>query len=547
VVKTYGENQLMTEDSTLLRAARGTGILMFESTITTLIGGFFFVFMARVITHEEMGIYGAVMLVSSIVGIVGRLGLETAASRFIPYFYGNRDYSNVFQTFKHILMISLILALGLGLFFFFISDILSNILFGTPQYFYILQIASVTILLSIIATIFLGFIQGLRNFTILAVAKLLSQIVRISFSVWLLLLGLGVAAIFLGYIFFPLVTILIALPFIVKGLLRIRRFNSLNNSPPLTLKSLLVFSLPMMGYFLANSVSNSIDSFVVLAFLDVKALGIYTVAITASTFVTAIFATPILATLIPSLSEIDGRTGAAKVSSTLTAICRYIALFFLPIALGLAVLSPTAIYVLAGKAYSEAAMLLTILCLGIATYGISVALISALIALGKTVKVMLIFTFSIIVEFFVSIGLIPVLGMPGAALGRSVMYGVMLFLFYRASSEVLAASLDWKTMGKGLFSSLIMASALYPVALFTDFHIIFLPFYLIFALIIYILALSVMKVLNLQDVQFICKLIPGGKYMFSKIEAALKGSGIASKIIRKILNMDSAYSVKTSD
>ena len=72
---------------------------------------------------------------------------------------------------------------------------------------------------------------------------------------------------------------------------------------------------------------------------------------------------------------------------------------FIPICLGLAVLSPLAIHILAGLTYWESILPLSIVCIGLSFYGFSATIISALAAIGKTLRVAVAVLLAALTEF----------------------------------------------------------------------------------------------------------------------------------------------------
>lgn len=72
----------MVEIGLMNKAARSTVVLALQSGVNALLGTLLFMYVARVLTKTEMGVYGTVTLILSVTMIIGRLGLDTAASRF---------------------------------------------------------------------------------------------------------------------------------------------------------------------------------------------------------------------------------------------------------------------------------------------------------------------------------------------------------------------------------------------------------------------------------------------------------------------------------
>lgn len=522
------------------RAAKGTGVLVTQSGVNALLGTFLFMYVARVLTKTEMGVYGAITLISTAAAIIGRLGLNTAATRFIPHFYGNKNPEEARLVARQILCLSVISASIVSGIFFAFSPILSEYLLEGYQYTHLFQVASVALFFAILGLIFSAFVQGLQMFKRLAFTLLLAQIVRVTISIGFLTLTPSVEALFLGTIAFNIFLIALALPPTMR---LIKQDNSRSRQP---IKPLLSFGLPMVGNELVGYAYNSMDQYIVLHLIGIKALGTYTVALTAAGLTLAVIGSPISSTLTPGLSEAHGHSSTTGVADAIDPTSRYVSLFFVPATLGLATLSPLAIHVLAGQRYIEAWLPVALMCLGIATHGFSIIITSALIAAGKTGKVMTITLIASAAGLALTIGLTEPFGILGAASAKALMYGFLLVLSLYFGSKVMSISLDSRAILGSLASSTIMAVITYVAAFYTGFTLILLPLYIVMALFIYSIILSAMHILNLRDIKFISQTMPGGRYVYRKLSRVINNSRFLTSIAYEILNLQTIQDLTMS-
>ena len=96
----------------------------------------------------------------------------------------------------------------------------------------------------------------------------------------------------------------------------------------------------------------------------------------------------------------------------------------------------------------DAALPLAIICVGMATYGFSASLTSALTAIGKTRTILLTLALASAVELTASAALTSPLGLPGAALGRALMYVVMLLLLIHLARRHLTIAFDRQALSR---------------------------------------------------------------------------------------------------
>ena len=513
----------MSEDLAI-KTAKGTTAIGVQTTVNALLGLLLFMMFARFVTKTEMGVYGGLMLIFGILGMLGILGMDLAVSRYIPYLHGKNKENLISTVLKKTLLVTLTSSLILCLFTVYFSNQLSFLLFSTKVYSWLVVITAVATLTSTIGLYFIGALQGFQKYGNLAVFRILSQIFRFGVTVWLLILGFGVAAIFLGWISFYILFTVLAFVVIFKTIKNInpQNINTSMEQETVDLKSLLGFSFPMLIYSITLYLSNSIDQYVVLGFLGTKPMGVYTVVITAASSILTIIGIPLISTLIPSMSETYGKGGTEKVSTAIQLSTRYISMFFIPACVLLAVLSPIVLYILAGKAYIEASLPLFIVSLGLCTYGFSITLISAITALGKTVKVALAVLLAAIVELVFAVLLVPLLAVVGAALSRTFMYTSMLILLFFLGHKLIKISIDKQTLWKSTIASTVMAIVLYPVALSTNYSLILTPVYSIIAGTVYLTILLNLKTLKMEDLEFTAKILPKGQKILPHIKQTIQ-------------------------
>ena len=521
----------MVETGFITRAARGSGILAAQSVLNALLGTGLFMYIARILTKEEMGVYGSVNLTYSLAVMIGILGLDYAASRFIPNFIGKGEFVCASLVTKRILVLSSISALVISIAYFISSGSLSEVMLGTKQFTPVFQVASFLVLSSILSSMFSAFIQGLQKFARLALFRLISQIVRVVVSVLLLMGGFGVIAVLAGGAIMAFTFTLLALPISLSWIAKAR--NGFDPGPSLRTKNLLSFALPMLSYGLISYVLGSVDQFIVLGLIGVTALGVYTVAMTGAGFTSTILGAPLLVTLTPSMSEAHGQSGIENVAGILKLSSRYIALLFIPTTLGLATLSPLALLILAGDRYMEASLPMIILCLGVATSGFTTAITSALIAIGKTRVVMFITLFSSLIGLALSFVLTVPFGITGATSAKALMSLILLLLSIWLGSKVIPIAFDSKAIKGSLIASAVMAIGTYTIASSTGFSLLLLPLYLTLAFVIYSLSLSSMHILTLDDLELMIKMVLGGERIRERARKRLIRSKLLLKVLRR--------------
>lgn len=528
----------LVSSGNMITVAKGTRDITLQSFVNALLGTILFMLMARMLSQEEMGVYGALNLTITIGIMSGILGLDFAATRYVPYFQGRNEIAKVRITSKKIVSISLVSSAAATLTFYLLSQVLSKYMFGTEAYTSLIQITSLTIFPTIVGFIMLGFLQGLQKFSRIAAIRFLAQVVRLGSTVILLVAGFSVLGVMLGWAVFYTMIILLTLPIVLRSIIS-KRESTQKQRPDqggsLSYRELLSFSLPMMTMYLLNYVINSLDQYVVLGITGIGALGGYFVATTASGIILTVLGLPLIMTLTPSFSEVHGMIGVEGVTKNVTYASRYIMLFFTPATFILATLSPIALYILAGVNYVEASIPLAIMSLGLSTYGLSALLTSTLTAIAKTKTILIVLTLSLLMELGASVILTPIYGLTGAAMSRFFMYTGMLILFIYLGGKQLPVKFDKGALTKSLAASIIMSLGVFAIASITGFNLFLLPLYLITSLIIYLMGLIGMKELTRDDIIFTFKILPASDQIFTLSRSFVNSSPNLKRLYKKLI------------
>lgn len=511
-----------------ITVAKGVRNITIQGFINSLIGAILFLFISRSISQEEMGLYGALTLTVTIGIMLGILGLDYAASRYISYLKGQNKHSQIKNISKKILTVFFFSSIAITILFFFLSNEISLLLFDNNSYVLLIQFSSLTILPSVAGFVTLGFLQGFQTFSNIAVIKLLSGISRLITAILLINLGLGVLGLMASWAISSFIIIIFGIPIILKQIIKSNNSSMVeindNSENPLSYRELFLFSFPMMGVYLFEHILNAIDQYVVLAFLDLNSLGSYFVAATASTAIISILGAPLIMTLTPTISEVHGKIKLEGVSHSFKMASRYISLFFTPATFLLAALSPVALYILGGAKYYDAILPLSIMSIGLMFYGLTVLLISSLTAIAKTKIILIVLMLTAIVELISSIILTYLYGIQGAAFSRAITF-IMMFVFaFSFAKKYFTVSIDKKIQINSIICSIIMGVLVYIIAFSTNFNILLLPVYLFLALIIYSSTIIFSKTIVHGDILFAIRLIPKNKLLYPKFKLFIQKS-----------------------
>ncbi len=147
-----------------LRMVRGASFLVFDTSISALIGIIAFAFITRLITKTEMGIMAVLLMVTSTCQLACTLGLPNAATKFISESLGKDNHDSAAGITKQVLRINLLMSFTISLLCFVMSEYLSELLFGSIQYTNVIQLLSINIFFASLLSGLTGLLLGLKRF-----------------------------------------------------------------------------------------------------------------------------------------------------------------------------------------------------------------------------------------------------------------------------------------------------------------------------------------------------------------------------------------------
>jgi len=491
------------------RTVVGATALGAQTIVNALLGLVFFIFLARFISQAEMGVYASLLFAMGLFQNIGPLGLPVAAARFIPKSIGEGKIDEVSTYVTSIVSISMISALALALTFCLLSGPFSEILTKSNANIALFALASLAVFLNIPSVNLDALMQGFQNFGRLAIVRTFSQGLRVVVSVLLLVMGYGLVGVVIGFVAMNAVSLLFLLYF-VRGHLVLR-------VDAKVMTRILGYSVPLLLSTVANFVSNQIDLLILILFTMPVLVGVYTVAVTISGLLGAIFFVTINATLQPAAAKVFGSSGTRGLESALLRASRYIAIVFVPAAIALGILGGTAINIMAGQSYLGALVPLSIISVASIAVALSITPTIALQTVGDTRSVLMLTMASILVGLAADMALIPGLAGTGAALGKcALMLAGLLAAVYLARKH-LNLMFDLVALRKSLVASALMATVLLAAEAKLGFAPSYAVLYIPVGFLTFLVGMRVQHAFGVDDLNLILRVLPKRLNIVSKL------------------------------
>ena len=473
--------------------------LMIQSALNSALGLIFFILLARLITKSEMGVYAALMSTYGVFVVVGTFGLTGAAARFIPKLVAEGSSGKASSAAITIIKISILSSLIASAFYLVFAPHFSLVFTKSAVYADLFRLASIVVVTQSLSFVVDGLMQGVQEFTRLAVIRIVGQAARIVVTILLLLVGSGLTAVVIGWLVSSVFVSILPIPFL-------KRHIGLKGDP-YSYRPIVDFSIPVLGSTLLVFISSYADVFVTMIYSLPANVGAYNVSLTASGVLANVIIASVAATLLPAMSKAYGRGGLDSVERSFRRASRYVALVYVPAGMGLAALAQPIIWLMAGRGYQESILPLAIISMFSIALGLATPITVALQSLGKTAVVFKITVVALIFEVIACLVAVPLLGIVGAALARSVFFVSTLVYGVFAARTLMRISFDRESVWKSVVAGGFMAIA---VAVLQALHasVSFLLVYVAAGAFVYLLALKALRGLSGADVSVIERTLP---------------------------------------
>lgn len=366
----------------------------------------------------EFGLLQFALSVLSVVVIFASLGLPKSAARYVTE-YVEKDSTQIHFILQRTTLYIIGLCIVVGGILVVAHDPLARLL-GEPELRPFLVVGFGYVMFYALSN-FLGTIfQGFNRVTYSALVSSISGISRIVFGIGFVLVGLGALGVLLGYV------VGFAVATVVGGVLLYKRFYTAfepTEQPEQGLsKRLLEYSIPLTATKAAGVLDKRVDSILVGVLLNPTAVGFYVLA-SQIAYVVTVPAGSFGFTISPALGEQKARNQLGTARRLYEEALTYTLLFYVPAAVGLALIAEPLVVLVFGTSYVEAAPVLTVLAAVIVIHSVNQITSDGLDYLGRARSRAIAKAVMAMANFLLNLVLIPTMGVVGAALATVVTYG----------------------------------------------------------------------------------------------------------------------------
>jgi O-antigen/teichoic acid export membrane protein len=451
-------------------SVKGSFHLMWGLVVSTVISAVGTIYLANLLSPDEMGLYALALAAPTLIGVFRDWGINSALIKYTAQYNSEKQIIRTKKIIVSSLIFEVVAGVVLTVVSFFLSFLFAN-LYQLAAITPLIQIASFTILVNAFLAVAQAAFMGLERMELNSVTLIIQSIVKAVLIISLVILGLGVFGAVVGYT----VAFLIAG---VTGTLLLwvlqKRLPSKSPSPEasrkITLteikentKTLLKYGVPLSIATIISTFQTQFYTILMGVFATASGVGNYSVA---STFVVLItfFASPITMALFPAFSKLEVARDYEALKRVFQFSVKYAALLVVPVVAIIMALSGPAISTLFGNKYDSAPLFLALLAINyLFTACGSLSVSNLLNGQGKTRFVMGMVILGAAIGFPLSLIMVTQFGIVGIIVASivSVIPGTIVSLYWISKHYHMA--IDWISSGKILFSSALAGGVAYAV------------------------------------------------------------------------------------
>lgn len=486
------------------RRSLGTdAIFQYSGSITRALSGLlFYVVVDRLF---DTTLVGAIALLIAITGLLSglfSLGLGPASQHFISAAIGKGDKGSARRIIMKIFTLSTIASLAGSALLVIFSVQISNILFHGPSYAIYVSYTAIVLFATNLFVVFNGILLGLQKFRESAIITVITWALFYSVAVVLALVIRSLFEIVIGWI------LGMAIGSLVEYLLIARSTNKMPRKGTLPDNRIFYgFLLPVLFSSLMGYGSIYTDRFIVAGLLSLSQLGIYNFVLLFALSMLLISA-PFSNILIPKFSELFGKGEKGEIKGYVRGSVLLLSFVYVPIALGIAAISPLLLHILGGSQYVAGTAPLMIIMFISALFSPQYILTQAMVSVRKTNVLLVSNSVPLLSNILLSFLLIPKFGLIGAALGfSSVNVATFIILLYYSNKEELA-SFEILGMMKVWAASLATFALMYILRSITGNQIGLVILYIIAGVLVYLGIVRGLRIFTGHSREIVSSLFP---------------------------------------
>lgn len=481
-----------------------------SSAVFLLSGAVFYVYLAHVISPDELGSVVILAAIAAIMSVAFSLGIGSGFLHFVSFYLGRSSPPTIRALIRASFFLALLLGVASALLTVALSTELSLGFFHTSAYSGTVELLAVFTGCATAFAILQSVVVGLQRFVAYATITIVGYITTYGSAIVFLVIRPTVDSIVFGWTLgygLACALYVVAILRTTRKLAPVRPGSPAPRMSRTLFRSLFLYSLPLFVSAVFSTGTQYVDRLVLASVANLSSVGLYNYALllsSGSLFLVAPFAT----FLVPKISESFGRDDSSAIRALASASATLIVLVYVPAGLGVAAIGPVLLRVLAGPAFVVASLPLAIL-VWISAACIPYAVLGS-VASGtrRTIVWAEVAGLSLLANIVVSLALIPRFGMVGAALGNSSMVWVPFVVFYLTLRRTGLVTFDLSAIGRIWLAAVVMFLVVWGPLELLHFDLLLVPVFVLIGVGVLLVALRYLRAVTRESAELLLRVLP---------------------------------------
>jgi len=395
---------------------KGTIYLSLSQAILIVTNLVLHIYLGRTLGPALYGIFGVMSALIIVNEVFLCKGIYETLSKYIAEMQGAAR-----SIIKSATAAQALIGFSMGSIYFLFADQIAGLM-NDPDLAVYLRLLSVIIPIVGLSTVFIGALNGLRQFGKQAVISIVFSLAKLTFVIGFVFAGFSVKGAIMGIISAELFRLIVA-----RILCRPEKAIS---SIDYNKKKMVGFALQCIIVAIMASLIMNMDLIAVKVFLkDNYQTGLYTAAVTISRMLWVLMA-PVSLTILPTISKSISEGDLNLTEGYIKQSMKMVLVFTLPISLLFIATSENLIILLYGDNYQAASLLFNVLISATIFFSIKVVMFGVIMASGKPRYIIYIGLLSIVVDIVLLVTLLYDIGAIGAAIASLATHFLGLMISY---------------------------------------------------------------------------------------------------------------------
>ncbi len=443
--------------------ARTAGVassVMLSNILTIIIAGGSFVVVSRYLGPAVYGAYALAFAVAGTLAAVGSMGISNSFSKFVSQYKAEQRADKISEVLSSGYAVTLMIGGLLTIISILLAGVISGIIFKSASNTLLVEVASLSIILSMLLSISTYALIGFGRKTQIVGVTALQVSVQATLSVGLALAHFGAFAPTIGVISGFLAGTLLAL-------MEIARTEKVTLSLPKIseIRTLMSFSLPLGVYTAVTGVVANAANLILGAFAGTSVVGNVNVAQRLGNLINTANSS-VGASLVPLFSTASSSGTKNQLAKLYNYSVYIMFIFFSPVAIYMAVFSKQVSYLVFGVGYQTAPYFISIVSVGLLLLLISDYTTSLFVGKGKVRSLMNYGIIVSVVELILLAILVPYYKGFGMTFTVSLIVPLLtILIYYSMLPKILGIRLRPGRLGQVLVAALIGVGISLPLLL----------------------------------------------------------------------------------